>query len=200
MPWGTVGTAEAANSEPAQRKFRFRLRTKLLLSVVAITAMLTAGALLSVRHLVLANVQDSVERDLQNSANTFVALQDRNTATLDRMATLVADIPSLKALLTTRDPATIQDGTTSIAEISGAQLFVIGDTTGKLFAVHSGSDGVRHRAAEWWICKCSFRSRYWNVVQGVPAGDGFHCRRGAGAESDCASDSSRHGNDPTRRG
>ena len=147
---------------------RLRLRTKLLISVLAITSLLTAGALLVIRRVVKSHVETEVESALQGSANTFATYQERNSTTQERTAALIAELPSLKALLTTHDAATIQDGTGSMAAISGAQLFMAGDTNGAVLAVHSGNVQLDREKLGGLLKECLRRGGYstWWYVDG----------------------------------
>ena len=60
-----------------------RLRTKFLLSMVAVSATLTFATLLVVQHTVQQQVRQGIQRDLQNSVSAFHNFQRQREATLE---------------------------------------------------------------------------------------------------------------------
>ena len=120
---------------------RVRLRTKFLLSMILVTAGLTSISLLLVRSTVRSRVTDEIYSDLQNSVSTFQNFQHEQEVTLNRSADLVADLPDLRALMTTDDAATIQDGSKSIWRLAGSDLFLLSDPRGRVVALHTNAPG-----------------------------------------------------------
>ena len=88
---------------------RVRLRTKFLIAMLLTSAGLTAVSLLIVQRTVENQVRRDLSNDLANSVETFRNAQKEREAVLARSAKLMADLPSLKALMTSRHPPTIQD-------------------------------------------------------------------------------------------
>ena len=74
------------------------------------SAGLTAVSLLIVQHTVANHVRGGLSSDLADSVESFRNLQREREADLARLAELMADLPSLKALMTSRHAPTIQDG------------------------------------------------------------------------------------------
>ena len=72
---------------------RTRLRTRFLLSMVLITAGLTALSLLVVRHSVRSHVREGIAQDLRNSVTTFQNFQHDREVMLTHSAELVAYLP-----------------------------------------------------------------------------------------------------------
>src|SRR5262249_12724814 len=60
----------------------------------------------------------------------------------------LANLPSLKALMTTRDAATIQDASTDIWRLAPSDLFVLADPTGTVAAIHTSIPGITRTTAE----------------------------------------------------
>ena len=85
-----------------------RLRTKFLLSFLLVSAGLTSATLWMVHRSVRIQLQKEIANDLRNSVTVFQDFQRQREVTLARSAELLASLPSLKALMTTRDSATIQ--------------------------------------------------------------------------------------------
>lgn len=140
---------------------RVRLRTKFLLSMVLITAGLTSVSLLLVRRNVQAQVTKEIFSDLQNSASTFQSFQREKEITLGHSADLLADLPNLRALMTTHDEITIQDGSAPLAKLAGSDLFVLADRSGKVVALHTGTPGFTVDMAQASLQGSLQQQRIW---------------------------------------
>jgi signal transduction histidine kinase len=145
-----------------------RLRTKFLLSMVVVSAALTLTTLLVVRHTVQQEVRLGIQSDLENSVSAFHNFQQQREVTLERSAALLADLPDVRALMTTHDPATIQDASRNLWQLAGSDLLVLADSSGKVMALQAApleitlheaqdffpsffrNDGSRDEARHWW--------------------------------------------------
>ena len=127
---------------------RIRLRTKFLLSMILITAGLTSLSLLSVRQSVQSEAREEIVSDLRNSVSTFQSFQQEQEITLSRSADLLADLPNLRALMTTNHEATIQDGSTPLWRLGGSDLFVLANPAGKVVALHTSTPGFSREMAQ----------------------------------------------------
>jgi signal transduction histidine kinase len=127
---------------------KLRLRTKFLLSMLLISAGLTATSLLLVRHSVQGQVKKEIFSDLRDSVTTFQNFQSERELTLSRSAELLADLPNLRALMTTRDVATIQDASAALWRLAGSDLFVLADQEGKVAALHTTTEGFTREMAQ----------------------------------------------------
>src|SRR5207247_5080062 len=107
----------------------FKLRTKFLLSLLAITTGLTTATLLIVRYSVQSRVRESIRDDLRNSVNTYKSFEQQRDLALTRSASLIANLPNVRALTTTRDEATLQYASYDIQRLSGSDLLVLPDRT-----------------------------------------------------------------------
>ena len=125
-----------------------RLRTKLELSLLLILAGLTCATLLIVHHTIKSQVRKQIFDDLQNSVATFQNVLQQRQVMRARSAGLISDLPSLKALMTSHDPATIQDGSSNIWQIAGSDLFILADREGRVVAVHTSAPGFTGPSAE----------------------------------------------------
>jgi len=147
---------------------KLRLRTKFLLSMVLISAGLTCTSLLLVRRNVQAQVRKEIFADLRNSVSTFQNFQRERETTLSHSADLLADLPNLRALMTTQDEATIQDGSDSLWRLAGSDLFVLADRTGTVVALHTASPGFTREMAQASLGAFSNQpgqSRWWFGAQ-----------------------------------
>ena len=127
---------------------RTRLRTRFLLSMVLITFGLTALSLLVVRHSVQTHVREGIAQDLRNSVTTFQNFQHDREGMLTHSAELVAYLPITRAIMTPHDPATIQDASKDLWPLTGSDLLVLADRSGKVVALHTKSPGFTREAAQ----------------------------------------------------
>ena len=127
---------------------RTRLRTRFLLSMLVITAGLTALSLLVVRHSVRIHVREGIAQDLRNSVTTFQNFQHDREVMLTHSAELVAYLPITRSILTAHDPATIQDASRDVWPLTGSDLLVLADRDGKVVALHTKSKGFSREAAQ----------------------------------------------------
>ena len=142
-----------------------RLRTKFLVSMLLTSAALTAVSLLIVQRTVENQVRRNLAGDLVNSVATFRNVQREREATLARSAELVADLPNLKALMTSHHAPTIQDASTDMFRLSGGDLFALIDPSDVVVGFHTRSPGIteeqsqrlfrsregQHDALQWWF-------------------------------------------------
>lgn len=141
------------------------LRTKFLLALTAISALLTIGVLAVVQYRVRVHVRDEISQALRDSVVTFRSLQQQRETTLGRSTALLATLPPLKAVMTSEDPATIQDASRTFWQLAGSQIFALADGSGHLVALHTSASGftfvdARSRmersleageAHDWWF-------------------------------------------------
>jgi signal transduction histidine kinase len=130
------------------RLTRIRLRTKFLLSLLLVTLALTCATLLIVRHSVQAEIRNQIFARLHDSVVTFQTVQRQREMTLTRSAELLANIPPLKALMTTRDAITIQDGSMDLWRFAGSELFLLSDRAGNIVALHTATPGITRGMAQ----------------------------------------------------
>lgn len=133
--------------------------------MLLISAGLTSTSLLVVRRSVQSQVRNEIFADLRNSADTFQNFQREREATLARSADLLADLPNLRALMTTQDAATIQDASADLWRLAGSDLFVLADRAGNVVALHTVTPGFTRdlaqqflqnsldagRSGQWWF-------------------------------------------------
>jgi signal transduction histidine kinase len=145
-----------------------RLRTKFLLSMVLVSAALTFTTLLVVRRTVQKQVRLGIQRDLQNSVSAFHNFQKQREMTLERSAALLADLPNVRALMTTHDAPTIQDASRALWQLSGSDLLLLADTSGKVMALQATPPEVTVRQAQDFFPQGPSLdgTRHWWYVEG----------------------------------
>jgi HAMP domain-containing protein len=102
-----------------------RTQTVLVASLVLVIASVTVSSLFIVRNQMRQHVAEQLSADLANSMEMFRRLQSQRLAELRRENALLADLPSLKALMTTSDERTIADGAIEFWKVSDNDLFAL---------------------------------------------------------------------------
>ena len=118
---------------------KIRLRTKFLLSLLAISAGLTSATLFIVGYRVQHRVREDIRQDLRTSVKTYESFDRQRQETLSRAAQLLANLPNVRALMTTRDARTIQDASADVWKLSGGDLLVMADRSGSLLALSTNA-------------------------------------------------------------
>ena len=127
---------------------KLRLSTKFLLSMLLISAGLTAASLLFVRRTLESHIRGEIFSDLRNSVATFQNVQREREASWSRSAELMADLPILRALIMAPDAATIQDSSQRLWRLGGSDLFVMVNREQKVVAMHTASYGLTANSAQ----------------------------------------------------
>ena len=166
---------------------RLRLQTQLLLSSLLIICALAGAILLIIRHTVRAQIADQVKYSTEASVREFETVQRQLQLQLTRTAALLAEIPTLKALMTTGDAPTIQDGSTPFWKLAGSDLFLLADPGGRVVALDVTRAGLGREAAEGYV-KNSLREGedsswwyaggrlYWVFLRPILAGAGSNAK------------------------
>src|SRR5262245_42240156 len=128
--------------------FKLRLRTKFLISLLMVSAGITWGTLWMVGRSIRVELRNEIAGSLRTSVLVFRDFQRQREIGLSSSADLLANLPNLKALMTTSDAATIQDASTDIWRLAPSDVFVLADPTGKVMAVHTNTPGMTRSIAE----------------------------------------------------
>jgi signal transduction histidine kinase len=118
-----------------------RTRVLLLTSLVLIIAGTTASSLLIVRNRLQQHVQETLDADLRHSVETFQDLEAHRRSALEQEISLLASLPSLKALMTTSDARTIADDAVDFWKTSGNDLFALADANNRLLSANAQGEG-----------------------------------------------------------
>lgn len=116
-----------------------RTRVLLILGMAVIIIGTTLVSLLAIRRPLQDLFVSSASSELVNSVAIFENLQSQRMIALDRENDLLADLPSLKALMTTSDDRTIEDGAVEFWKVSGNDLFALADRNRRIVAVDATS-------------------------------------------------------------
>jgi signal transduction histidine kinase len=113
---------------------RLRMRTTLLIPLLVLSFGWTVISLLIIRTIVQHQIRDNLASDLQHSVSTYQNLQHQRREMLRRESALLADLPSLKALMTAHDARTIEDAGIEFWQVSGSDFFALLSPDRKLVA------------------------------------------------------------------
>jgi len=113
-----------------------RTHVLLVVAMALVIAIVTGVCLLLIRHRLREEVTSELSQDLAHSVITFHNLEAERMIALERENSLLAELPTLKALMTSGDDLTIQDGAVEFWQLSGNDLFALADPNGRLVAVY----------------------------------------------------------------
>ena len=125
-----------------------RLRTKFLLSLLAVTAGLTSATLAVVGYRVENRVRESFREELQNSVKTYETFAQQRETSLVHSARMLANLPNLRALMTTEDVTTIQDESADVFQLSGGDLLVLANRSGQIVGLQTRAGDFSREQAQ----------------------------------------------------
>jgi signal transduction histidine kinase len=109
-------------------------RLMLVSALVLVIASVTISSLLVIGNRMRQQVLNDFSEDLAHSVETFQSFQSQRLAALQRENALLADLPSLKALMTTSDERTIADGAIEFWKVGDNDLFALASSDGRIVA------------------------------------------------------------------
>ncbi len=120
-----------------QEKQGLRTYVLLVVSMALVIALVTVASVLLVRHQLREQVTNDFSQDLNRSVVAFQNLQADRLKALARQNALLAELPTLKALMTSGDDLTIQNGAVEFWQLSGTDLFMLADPSGRVVAAYA---------------------------------------------------------------
>jgi signal transduction histidine kinase len=121
-------TSQAGHGKPT--------RVTLIASLLLVLAVVTTLSLLTVRHRLLRNISTGLSDDLSLSVETFSNIEAQRLDELRRENALLANLPTLKAVMTTND-STIRDASILFWQTSRNDLFALADKHGRVIAAYT---------------------------------------------------------------
>jgi signal transduction histidine kinase len=160
-----------------------RLRTQLLIAALLIILGLTGSLLLFVRYTVNVAMQKSVRDGTEESVRAFETVQRQRELQLSRTAAMLADLPTMKAMMPAPDALTIQDASETFWKLAGSDLFVLAKPDKQVVALHMTRPGWSKNTVErylkrstdlgedasWWYDDGRL---YWVFLHPITAGAG----------------------------
>jgi len=125
-----------------------RLRSQLLIAALLIILGLTGSLLLFIRHAVTVEIQKQVRDGTEESVHAFESVQRQRELQLSRTAAMLAELPTLKMLMSTEHALTIQDGSRTFWKLAGSDLFVLAKPDREVVALHMNKPGSSAATAE----------------------------------------------------
>ncbi len=125
-----------------------RLRTQLLFATLLIICTLTVALLFIVRYTVRSELDQEVRQSTDASIRAFQSVQRQREFQLSRTAAMLAELPTLKALMTTEDALTIQDASEPFWKLAGSDLLLLATSDGNVLGFHVKKQGWSPRVAE----------------------------------------------------
>jgi signal transduction histidine kinase/CheY-like chemotaxis protein len=133
-----------------------------MLATLAVVFFLTAAVLALVQVQMRIHVRADLLSTLQAQSAVYRGIEQVRREQEQQTAGLIANQPSLKALMSTNDRATVQDASASILQTSHADVLILENASGVMLAFHSRTDDVPISAAErlledstgqqdWWV-------------------------------------------------
>jgi signal transduction histidine kinase len=161
----------------------FRLRSQLFVTALLIIIGLTGSLLFFIRHTVDAEIRKQVKDGTDESVRAFESVQRQRELQLSRMGAMLAELPTMKALMSTQHAPTIQDGSGSFWKLAESDLLVLAKPNGTVVALHMTKPGWSAQSAErdmkrsteagedasWWYDDGRL---YWVFVHPITSGAG----------------------------
>lgn len=119
-----------------------------MVSLLAVSLGLTATCLLVIRLSVGKEIQRGLDSDISHSLNTFRNETDHRNQLLSREAALLADLPSLKAVMVTQDKQTIHDASETFWTTSGSDFLALSASDGKVFTYRNRGEKLQERTVD----------------------------------------------------
>ena len=162
---------------------RLRLQTQLLIATLLTICALAGAMLIVIRHTVRSEIAEEVRDSTAASVRTFENVQKQRQLQLSSAAAMLAELPTLKALMTTEHALTIQDGSVPFWKLAASDLFLLADPTGEVRGFHVGTPGLKSGTAKeelvksikrgedtaWWYADARL---YWVFIRPIAAGIG----------------------------
>ena len=161
----------------------YRLRSQLFIAALLIIFGLAGPLLLFTRHTVNVEIQRQIRNDADASVRAFETVQRQRESQLSRSAGLLAELPTLKALMSTEHAPTIQDGSETLWKLAGSDLLILSKPNREVVALHMTKPGWSPAAAErdlkrsidlgedasWWYDDGRL---YWVFLHSITSGAG----------------------------
>ena len=161
----------------------YRLRSQLFIAALLIVLGLAGSILVFIRYTVNVEVERNIRDGTNASVRAFETVQRQQELQLSRTAAMLAELPTLKALMTTEHAPTIQDGSETFWKLAGSDLFVLAKPDREVVALHMTAPGWAPAAAardlkgstdlgedaSWWYDDGRL---YWVFLHSITSGAG----------------------------
>jgi signal transduction histidine kinase/ActR/RegA family two-component response regulator len=108
--------------------------------MLAVVCLLTAAVLIVVQQRMRTHVQEDLSVSLTAQSAVYSKIEEARHAQTAQSTALLAGLPNVKALMSTNDPVTVQDGSDSLLQTSGADLLILQNDAGEVLGFHAVSN------------------------------------------------------------
>jgi signal transduction histidine kinase/ActR/RegA family two-component response regulator len=129
--------------------------------MLAVVFLLTAAMLLLVQGRMRSHVREDLVSTLRAESAVYNEIEKARHAQARQSALMIADQPSLKALMSTNDRLTVEDGSESILRSSHSDLLILENVSGNLLAFHSTANDVPASALTQLMQNSSGEEDWW---------------------------------------
>jgi signal transduction histidine kinase/ActR/RegA family two-component response regulator len=130
--------------------------------MLAVVFLLTASVLVLVQARVRTQVRTDLASTLRTESRVYAEIERLRREQSQQSAELIAGQPSLKALMSTNDRPTVEDGSLSILPSCHADVLILENPSGEMLALHAKSSDVTPvvvkplmqsstRDEDWWF-------------------------------------------------
>ena len=161
----------------------YRLRSQLFFAALTVILGLAVTLLLFIRHAVNVEIQKQVRNGTEESVRAFETVQHQRQLQLSRTAAMLAELPTLKSLMSTEHALTIENEADTFWRLAGSDLFVLAKPDHKVVALHMSKPGWSSTTAErdlkrsidlgedasWWYDDGRL---YWVFLNPITSGAG----------------------------
>jgi signal transduction histidine kinase/CheY-like chemotaxis protein len=108
--------------------------------MLAVVFLLTAAVLVVVQARMRRHVREDLVSNLSAESAMYADFVRIRREQTQQSAAILADQPNLKALMSSNDPLTVQDGSMPILETSRADVLILESANGEILAFHTKAD------------------------------------------------------------
>jgi signal transduction histidine kinase/CheY-like chemotaxis protein len=139
------------------------LRTKLLVSMFSIVFLLTIAVLLLVQARMKSQVRSGLLDNVRQQSRIYVEVERVRQEQSRQGAEMIADQPTLKALMSTNHQPTVQDASGSILLTSRADLLILENPKGEMLALHTRYADVTAATSRPLLKSSSGEEDWWFI-------------------------------------
>jgi signal transduction histidine kinase/CheY-like chemotaxis protein len=139
------------------------LRTKLLVCMFSIVFLLTSAVLFLVQARMKAQVRSDLADNVRQQSRVYAEVERSRQEQSRQSAEMIADQPTLKALMSTNDRPTVQDASGSILLRSRADLLILENPRSELLALHTRYADVTAAMSEPLLKRSSGEEDWWFI-------------------------------------
>jgi signal transduction histidine kinase/ActR/RegA family two-component response regulator len=129
--------------------------------MLAVVCLLTAAVLTVVHQGMRAHVREDLSTGLAAQSSVYSKIEEARHAQTAQSAALISGLPNVKALMSTNDRPTVQDGSESLLQTSGADLLILQNEEGEVLAFHAASGNLSVASAQPLLRNSDSKRDWW---------------------------------------